>query len=971
MRVWVALLIVVAASLAAAQTPRLDVALFVTDSVEDGTEIADLLRRLATRDKRVDVGVRLWIPNTVDDDTLRAVTTRLDRYPTGTPVWLAWPVSEPAMSLEDRLTRLLATTASRLTAFEIVSNAGPETTSFAIRAAATEARARNPRIAIGLGGLVAVDATPLRPIYTRELAPYLDFVATANAGVTAANELIPTVDPTAFVAAFGPDLRVSPARAVHTCARELLWGVGDRVRAITLSGSAASLDGCLTALRPALPLVNGDVLPLDAGATGLALTLDGRDARSQVSARLLFDQARQSTWLVYDAPLGDTPMTVEVWLATDGQPTLFDLESGRTAPPPHRTRDATSGLIRVQVPRTGRVMLLGFNEGETAGFTERAGVTAARALSVEEIVARHQQQQRGQDALVENYIAAARTEQHFRPTVTDAGYDIVSDNVYFVDRDGIEWEERSFAVNGTKWGADRPAFPMLQPEKVLSLPLDLRFGTDYRYRLVGESAVDGVACYELAFEPVRDDQTLYRGTVWIDRQTFARVRVRAVQTNLGAPVMSNEETQTYTTVATIAGQPIVLLSELVARQLVMIAGRNLLLEKYARFTSFRVNADDFADLRQTARSGERIMFRETERGLRYYNKEGDQRVVAEQGTTRAKAMAIGLLVDPSFDLPVLGRVLPIFGINYLDFNFRGRDDTQLAILFAGVLAAGNIQRPKLGSTPLSASIDFFAMAPPSTDRLFDGEREIGGERLLTWPISTSVNLGWQANAFLKLSTQYQFRFDGFVRDRTTDESFVVPSSTTTHGIGGAWEYRRGGYSIVANGTLFRRSSWKSWGAADDLQTADESRQRYAKYSLVASRDFHLDAFQKIHVDAGVFGGQHLDRFSRYQFGMFDDTKLHGVPASGVRFDELRVVRGSYSFNIFEQYRLDLFLDQAWGRDRPAGRDWHRLTGTGVGVNVRAPWNTMLRVDVGHSFVPARYRGLGSTTLQLMVLKPLQ
>jgi hypothetical protein len=33
--------------------------------------------------------------------------------------------------------------------------------------------------------------------------------------------------------------------------------------------------------------------------------------------------------------------------------------------------------------------------------------------------------------------------------------------------------------------SDRPPFPLLQPEKVLSLPLDLRLTNDYRYRLIG------------------------------------------------------------------------------------------------------------------------------------------------------------------------------------------------------------------------------------------------------------------------------------------------------------------------------------------------------------------------------------------------------------------------------------------------------------------------------------------------------
>ncbi len=950
--------------------------ILVEDSMRNGNGIADMLRALDARQQKVVAGVRLFVPLTIDDEGLTALDARLARYPTSTPVWLAMPSpmnADDATDWRTRLQRVLAAHAPRLSGVEIDSNnAAPDVVSFALRVAASEARALHGPIKIALGGPIVADLDRLRRVYTSEIAPYVDVLVARPAGaIEEKAALVAEVDPTTAIVSAGHGAAAPLALAAQNCLLTVLRGIATKVSATVWMGTPVALEACINALAPAAQLLNGDALALDAASAGLALRIDGHDARAQVQSWLLFEQQRQSTWLIYEAPTGDTPIDIEVRLATDGRPMLVDLESPMAPRPLASERDASSGLTRLQAPRTGHLMLIGFNDGASEGFTDRTGVTASPALTAEEIVARHQQQQLAQDAVVENYVATARTEQHFRPTVTDAGYDVVSENVYFVDKEGIEWEERAFYVNGSRWGADRPPFPLLQPEKVLSLPLDLRLGDDYRYRLVGGRVIDDVACYELEFEPIRKDRSLYRGTVWIDRQTFARVRIRAVQTNLGAPVVSNEETQTYKAVATVDGRPIVLLSELVARQIVMIAGRNLLLEKRAQFETFRVNADDFADLRQAARSSDRIMFRETDRGLRYYNKEGGRRVVSERGTSRAKAMAMGILVDPSYDLPVLGGVLPIFGINYLDFDFRGRSDTQLAVLFAGVLAAGNIQRPKLGSTPLDASIDFFAIAPPSTDRLFDGEQELERERLLTWPLSTSINIGWQANAFLKLSVQYQFRFDGFVRDTTTDESFVPPSSTTTNGIGGAWEYRRGGYSLVVNGTLFRRSSWREWGPADDVQSSDDSRSSYAKYSAVLSRDFHVDAFQKVHIDAGVFGGRHLDRFSRYQFGMFDDTRIHGVPASGIRFDELRMVRGSYSFNIFDQYRLDLFLDQAWGRDRPAGSGWHPLTGTGVGVNVRAPWNTILRVDVGHSFVPERYRGLGSTTLQVMFLKPLK
>jgi len=93
-----------------------------------------------------------------------------------------------------------------------------------------------------------------------------------------------------------------------------------------------------------------------------------------------------------------------------------------------------------------------------------------------------------------------------------------------------------------------------------------------------------------------------------------------------------------------------------------------------------------------------------------------------------------------------------------------------------------------------------------------------------------------------------------------------------------------------------------------------------------------------------------------------------VPAS-VRFGELGMVRGSYSVNVFNQYRLDLFLDYARGRDQ-RGAEWNSIPGIGSAFNLPGPWNTIIRADVGKAWLPDRYGTLGSTVVQVMVLKPL-
>ena len=295
-------------------------------------------------------------------------------------------------------------------------------------------------------------------------------------------------------------------------------------------------------------------------------------------------------------------------------------------------------------------------------FAERSGVRGERQLSVADVIARHQARQRAQDALVRNYVARVRMEQHFRPTMTDPGYDVVTENRYFVTGADVEWEELSFSVNGSTWESDRPPFPLLQPEKVLSLPLLLRFDEGYRYRLDGMERVDGYDCYVVRFEPLKSDASLYSGTIWVDRRTFARIRVQAVQGGLAAPVVSNEEIQRYTPPVMVGNQEVYLFSGLTSRQIMLIAGRNLLVEKNVTFTDFTVNDPGFEDAREAARSSDHVMFRETVRGLRYYVKQEGGRVVSDRADQQREGDGDGRVrrsvvrvpaADPRHQLPRL------------------------------------------------------------------------------------------------------------------------------------------------------------------------------------------------------------------------------------------------------------------------------------------------------------------------------
>jgi hypothetical protein len=959
-------LILCVLSPAAAQQPDAQARLAIDD---DGTG----LRLLESAGPLpVPVAVRVSLTDAADASAAARVAALEQRR---IPLWLAVPApaSAPEVDAWRRALRtLVARRTSTLQTLEIVIDGQPAAVAvYAVQVAATDARAQSPGVQVAVGGAAMADPARRSAVYTEALSPYIDLLVT-GAAAGEAPVWLRDVDPSARIAVVSAAVSAAAPAASDVRRRVVEDVLEDAGTAVALRvWPAADLSAeALRGLEPLVALLTADVQPLDAPAVRLTLTREPpgdrpTDLTSAVRHRLLFDTRTFSTYLVYWGEADPAPLTVSLTLPVEGTPGIRDLLSGSRPPATGYVRDRETGRVRVSVPLTGRPMLIDFNEGAVDVMTETGGVTAERQLTVAEIISRHQQAQVAQDALVRNYIASVRMRQHFRPTVTDPGYLVVTDNRYFVEGAAVEWEELSFSVNGSTWETDRPPFPLLQPEKVLSLPLQLRFDDGYRYRLDGTDRVDGYDCYVLRFEPVRRDSGLYRGTVWIDRRTFARIRVQAVQSGLAAPVVSNEETQRYVHAATIDNQPVFLFGGLTARQTVLVAGRNLLIEKEVSFSGFRINDVEFEPSRAAARLSERVMYRETEAGLRYYVKEGDGRVISENQTPRVKAMAMGVYFDPSYAFP-----LPIFGINYLNFGLGGSDETQLALLFGGVLIAGNVQRPKLGPTPFDASLDFFAIAAPSSDRWYGRGGEVEAERVLTWPMSTGLNLGWQATPFQKATLQYQLRFDAYVRDRTTAASFQPPSSTVTNGIGGAWEYRRGGYSVLLNGTWFARSRWNNWGAAAAPVDGGNART-YVKYSAGVSRSVFIGPFQTFYVNAGWWGGRDLDRFVQYQFGLFDDTRIHGVPASGVRFGELAMVRGSYSLNIFEQYRLDIFLEHAWGRDSEPASGWQRIPGVGTAVNFRTPWSTILRAEFGRSVLPSRYQGLGSTTLQILLLKPLR
>jgi hypothetical protein len=729
----------------------------------------------------------------------------------------------------------------------------------------------------------------------------------------------------------------------------------------TCVAGADTLPAVLKAAAALKDILAGEIVALDERASSVALIVGGQDAAAAIPHRLLYNNTTFATYLVFWAPerVGDR-LEVKLRLASAATPVVRDAVSATTLKGADAARDETAKTSAARVTLSSRPALIDFNYGAEEVFALRSEASEKAMPTVDEIIFRFQQVDTAQAELVENYIANARVEIHFQPTALDA-YDIVVENRFFSDRQTTEWQELTFSLNGAKWGRNRPPFPLLQPEKVLSLPLALRLNRDYVYRLEGTDRVGDRPCYVVRFDPIDEKQSLYRGRVWIDTERYLRLKVQSVQTALSPPVVSNEEVQTFTAVGQVGDRPIYLFSKMVSQQIVAIAGRNLLVTRHVDFTAFRVNVPSFAEERQQARTSDDIMYRDTDKGLRHLVKQGTERVVSDTVKANAKALALGTIVDPSYDYP-----LPLLGIDYVNFNFLNKG-LQFGFIFSGVLAAGNLQKAKINGSKFDASLDFYGIAVNSNDLVYDESGERTGERLLTRNVSTGMNLGYQASDYQKITAGSHAQYDHYSSDPDyTDPGFVVPADTVTVNGGFNYEYRRGGYSLLSSWAYFWRADWQPWG---DVANFDPATRSYTKYDVGLSKDFHFKLIHTIRLNGNYYGGQRLDRFSMYRFGLFDPTRMRGIPSAGVRFSEVGMVRGSYSFNLLNRYRLALYADHAWGRT-PDDRNWVPTTGIGVEANFPGPKTTMLKVGAGKGFLPGIYKGSGSFVFEFMLFKPI-
>ncbi|MCH9647515.1 MAG: hypothetical protein K0U98_04705 [Deltaproteobacteria bacterium] len=589
------------------------------------------------------------------------------------------------------------------------------------------------------------------------------------------------------------------------------------------------------------------------------------------------------------------------------------------------------------------------------GLEERLTVADERQIPVEEILRRLQGFDDAQARRLQHYRALNTTHMRFQFGTGVQGLEATFEGDFFFRQgQGFDWAWQTFFVNGVRWrGKKLPEIPLVQPEKAAALPLEIHFSKEYSYRLRGTEVVDGRDCWIVDFNPNADPlpgKTLHRGSVWVDREHFGRVRTRALQVGLEGEVLSNEETFYFSPV-TPTGEPgpwtpdsFWLPTRVVGQQLLSVLNATTVVEKETLLTAIDINSDGFEEQRQAVLDSETTMVRDTDKGMRYLvkDKESGERVVQEEfRKNRAFALA-GVFWDESLDFP-----LPLAGIDYFSFDFKGTGK-QVNIFFAGVLLIGNIADPDVFGSKWDAGANLFAFAISSGNTVFRDGRESFAEEIDSRPASFSLFLGRPLGSYGKLDLTYSLRRTDFSTADETDDTFALPTDHFTHVAQMELKYNRSGFRFVAEGSHHMRSDWEAWGlpGTPERDSFNEDTKEYDRWGAAIAKTWWLPKFQKVGVELEYKDGRNLDRFSKYEFGIFSDIRVHGYQQDRVRADRAWGAHLSYGFEVGELLRLQLVGDGIFATDAEAGLEDEFLGGIGLEGTFLGPWQTIVRMDLG-------------------------
>ena len=638
-------------------------------------------------------------------------------------------------------------------------------------------------------------------------------------------------------------------------------------------------------------------------------------------------------------------------------PTSLDLVAVTDACPPPTLPSSDVPGAAIERYDVGRTSAYAVHAGTTDRFAEGVNVAGTQTLTVEEIVARHQAAAARQAAAIENDIASGTFTLTFEAPSFVAPVTIVARTEIFrtsrlAPRASqlVEVRQSDIRVNGVLFTSNGgvPNLPILEPERAAAPPLTITLSELYRYRLAGRDTLQGRDTYVVAFEPRSGGDSLFHGRAWIDAETFGMVRVAATQTGLKGPIVASEQVDDFALDS--AGHWLLARSDV--RQTYEGASVKTPIQRLLILDAHDINAPDFEARLAAAHASPDVMLRETPDGFRYLKRSaaaadsragsgetsGTVRLLAGK-SDRIRTFAFGVIVDPNISIP-----LPFAGLSYIDFNLFGTG-TQFSGFYGGSYGQLAFSAPSVRGTRWQIAGRAFGIASSYNDRAFEHGLERYDRGIRQRPAQVAVWTLRPLSSRTALRLEYDWDYNRYARADVTAPEFDVPRNQNAHAAKIGFDAQRAGWQASAWVSHAHRIGWREWGVPGDDDRALHSD--YQRYGASLLRSVAISPSFTTRVDGAVMGGRHLDRFSRYTFGTFDN-RLHGYPSALVRYDHGGVARTAAAWTL-GAIRLDGFGDVAFVHDPAFGPGLRHYAGAGAAVEAPGPFRTLLSLEWGYGF----------------------
>jgi hypothetical protein len=603
-------------------------------------------------------------------------------------------------------------------------------------------------------------------------------------------------------------------------------------------------------------------------------------------------------------------------------------------------------------------------------------------LSVAEIIARWQQNREAQKQKLENYTASSFLSMHFEATTLEPGFDFSMQLKQFFSRNGpTELAQKEFYINGVKFGKNHEfPLPAIEPEKVMTPPLELELNERYDYKLLGTEQVNGILCFVVGVEPKVRDVALYSGKIWIDGTIFREVKQSLTQRGVKSNVLVNVETQNYELFRDDKGNQFNLLRSISAQQSLNAAGRDFVLQRTVQFSEYVINTSTFNATLAAEHDSEDPMFRDTDQGLRSLRKKNGERVLVAQSAKNIKSRVGGLMYGGTFNFPI-----PFLGTSTVDFDFH-HTGAQLSTFFAGPILISDLSkqlRPKF-----RVALDLALTGVPGQNRIYSNNKELLQGETWTWEQTTGVRASWQATTHLSVTGSTYFSYDNFLRTSQADERYGLPRNGLNVLPGIEIKYSRKGYVFDAQGIRGERIGWRPFGCSsldsssggcvpsspnpppEGTLLVQRPQSAFTLYDADLNKDYYIRKFTKGGWDVSYWGGNQLDRFSRYSPSFLTTPRLHGIPPGADTFDAIAMANVHYGFNLLDLIKVDGMYAYARARNLDESLRFRKFDGPEVNFDIPGPWSTLMQGTVSYALDGNIPRYNSRWAVYILVFKPM-